>query len=80
MEPKTASTDDVIVVSDTSVRPFSVDVPQEAIADLQRRITAWRPPEREPVDDQSQGVQLATAQALASTGGRSTTGGVVRRG
>jgi pimeloyl-ACP methyl ester carboxylesterase len=38
----------------------------EAIADLHRRIAAWRPPEREPVDDQSQGVQLATVQDLAN--------------
>ena len=51
--------------TDSAVRPFHVEIPEEAIVDLQRRITAWRPPEREPVDDQSQGVQLATAQALA---------------
>ena len=49
-----------------AVRPFRVDIGEEAIADLRRRIAAWRPPEREPVDDQSQGVQLATVQDLAS--------------
>src|SRR5215468_9177807 len=50
--------------ADAAVRPFHVDIAQEAIADLQRRIAAWRPPEREPVNDQSQGVQLATVQNL----------------
>ena len=35
------------------------------IDDLERRVAAWRPPEREPVDDQSQGVQLETVQRLA---------------
>src|SRR5215469_10941466 len=52
--------------ADAAVRPFHVDIAEEAIADLQRRIAAWRPPEREPVDDQSQGVQLATVQDLAN--------------
>jgi pimeloyl-ACP methyl ester carboxylesterase len=52
--------------TDTAVRPFHVDIADEAVADLRRRIAAWRPPEREPVDDQSQGVQLATVQDLAS--------------
>jgi len=52
--------------ADPAVRPFHVGMAEEAIADLRRRIAAWRPPEREPVDDQSQGVQLATVQALAS--------------
>jgi len=41
-------------------------VPEEDLADLRRRIAAWRPPEREPVDDQSQGVQLATMRDLAN--------------
>src|SRR5262249_9425419 len=52
--------------ADPAVRPFRVDIAGEAIADLRRRIAAWRPPEREPVDDQSQGVQLATVQDLAN--------------
>ena len=51
--------------ADTAVRPFRAEFAEEAIADLRRRIEAWRPPEREPVDDQSQGVQLATVQDLA---------------
>jgi pimeloyl-ACP methyl ester carboxylesterase len=52
--------------ADTAVRPFHVDIAEEAVAELRRRIAAWRPPEREPVDDQSQGVQLATVRDLAS--------------
>jgi hypothetical protein len=48
-----------------AIRPFHVDIAEEAIVDLRRRIAAWRPPEREPVDDQSQGVQLATVRDLA---------------
>ncbi|HEX8856791.1 MAG TPA: epoxide hydrolase [Thermoleophilaceae bacterium] len=48
-----------------AIRPFQVDIPDEVVDDLRRRIAATRWPEREPVDDQSQGVQLATIQALA---------------
>jgi pimeloyl-ACP methyl ester carboxylesterase len=51
--------------SDTSVRPFQVNVPDEAIDDLRRRIAATRWPSRELVADRSQGVQLATLQELA---------------
>jgi pimeloyl-ACP methyl ester carboxylesterase len=47
------------------VRPFSVDVPDEAVKDLRRRIAATRWPSKELVDDRSQGVQLDTVQALA---------------
>ena len=50
---------------DTAVRPFRVGVAEESIDDLRRRIAAWRPPEHELVDDQSQGVQLETVQHLA---------------
>ena len=59
------STGTAAMNADTAVRPFHVDIAEEAVADLRRRIAAWRPPEREPVDDQSQGVQLATVQHLA---------------
>ena len=59
------STDTADMKADPAVRPFHVDMAEEAVADLRRRIAAWRPPEREPVDDQSQGVQLATVRALA---------------
>ena len=51
----------------TSIRPFTVPtVPQPALDDLRRRVAATRWPEKETVADQSQGVQLATMQKLAS--------------
>jgi len=49
----------------TGVRPFQVDVPQEKLDELRRRIDAARLPSKELVDDRSQGVQLATIQELA---------------
>jgi pimeloyl-ACP methyl ester carboxylesterase len=51
--------------NETDIRPFRVDMPSEAIAELQRRIAATRWPSKELVTDRSQGVQLATLQALA---------------
>jgi pimeloyl-ACP methyl ester carboxylesterase len=48
----------------TGVRPFRVAVPQAALDDLRRRLAATRWPSKELVDDRSQGVQLATLQAL----------------
>jgi pimeloyl-ACP methyl ester carboxylesterase len=51
--------------SETEIRPFRVDMPEEAIADLRRRIAATRWPSKELVADRSQGVQLATLQELA---------------
>ena len=47
------------------VRPFRIDFPEEEIDELRRRIAATRWPEKETVTDQTQGVQLATMQALA---------------
>ena len=38
------------MASETEIRPFRVEMPDETIADLQRRVAAWRPPEREPVN------------------------------
>jgi pimeloyl-ACP methyl ester carboxylesterase len=49
----------------SAVRPFRITIPDEALVDLRRRIAATRWPERETVTDASQGVQLATMQALA---------------
>ncbi len=55
----------------TAIRPFTVPiVPQAALDDLRRRIAATRWPEKETVADQSQGVQLATMQKLASYWGK----------
>jgi pimeloyl-ACP methyl ester carboxylesterase len=48
-----------------AVRPFRIDVPEEDLLDLRRRIMETRWPEREAVADASQGVQLATIQELA---------------
>jgi hypothetical protein len=48
----------------TEIRPFQIDVPDEELADLRRRIAATRWPEGETVVDGSQGVQLATMQEL----------------
>lgn len=48
-----------------SIRPFQVLVPQPDLDDLKRRIVATRWPEKETVTDKSQGVPLATMQALA---------------
>ncbi len=50
---------------DSAIRPFRVDIPEDAIVDLRRRVAATRWPERETVKDPSQGVQLATIQQLA---------------
>src|SRR3990170_6276540 len=49
----------------TDVRPFQVEIPEEELAELRRRIEATRWPSKELVADRSQGVQLATMQALA---------------
>jgi pimeloyl-ACP methyl ester carboxylesterase len=48
----------------TDVRPFHLEVPEEELLDLRRRIQATRWPEKETVDDATQGVQLATMQEL----------------
>src|SRR5262249_1727574 len=47
------------------IRPFHVDIPEEKLTDLRRRIAATQWPDKETVADQSQGVQLVTIQELA---------------
>ena len=47
------------------IRPFQVEIPEEELAELGRRIKATRWPSKELVADRSQGVQLATLQELA---------------
>jgi pimeloyl-ACP methyl ester carboxylesterase len=49
----------------TAIRPFRIEVPEEQLAEMRRRIEATRWPSKELVADRSQGVQLATMQALA---------------
>jgi pimeloyl-ACP methyl ester carboxylesterase len=53
------------VETPSDIRPFHVDVPQEELDDLRRRIGATNWPEKETVADQSQGVPLAMIQQLA---------------
>src|SRR6202521_2209788 len=48
-----------------AIRPFHVNVPETELTELRRRINATKWPERETVTDATQGVQLATTQALA---------------
>ena len=50
--------------TNADVRPFRVNFPDEALADLRRRVAATRLPDRETVDDGSQGVQLAAFSDL----------------
>jgi len=52
--------------SDETIRPFQFHASQADLDDLHRRILATRWPEKEPVNDQSQGVPLATMKALAN--------------
>ena len=50
---------------DGTIRPFTIEFSQDAVDDMRRRIAATRWPERETVDDDSQGVPLALRQELA---------------
>jgi pimeloyl-ACP methyl ester carboxylesterase len=52
------------VAEASAIRPFRIDVPEGALADLRRRIAVTRFPSKELVADRSQGVQLATIQEL----------------
>jgi pimeloyl-ACP methyl ester carboxylesterase len=53
------------VADKTAIRPFQFSFPDAELTDLRRRINATKWPERELVNDASQGVQLATMQKLA---------------
>src|SRR4029450_13342478 len=65
------ATSGAAAAEDKSIRPFTVPiVPKAALDDLRRRIAATRWPEKETVADQSQGVQLATMQKLATYWGK----------
>ena len=71
MSPQsTTSTDSrkpvqVQVTDKTAIRPFQVNFPEAELSELRKRVNATRWPERETVPDATQGVQLATTQALA---------------
>jgi pimeloyl-ACP methyl ester carboxylesterase len=62
--PRQAAADQA-KAQDGVIRPFSIEVPQEDLDELRRRITATRWPGKELADDRSQGVQLATLQELS---------------
>src|SRR5438309_8180296 len=66
MSSQTTTGTDVSDVTDSAaIRPFTVDVREEELTELRRRVLATRLPEAETVADQSQGVRLATIQELA---------------
>ncbi len=52
--------------SNDAIRPFHINIPEAALTDLRQRVLATKWPDKETVSDQSQGVQLATMQALAN--------------
>lgn len=58
--PKSPSTTD-----DTTIRSFQINIPEEMLTDLRRRVAATRWPDRETVADNSQGVPLALMRDLA---------------
>ena len=61
----TAASAPAETAGDTSIRPFHYHATDEELADLKRRVAATRWPEHETVNDNTQGVQLATMQKLA---------------
>jgi pimeloyl-ACP methyl ester carboxylesterase len=62
--PGTIVEDNTIRLEDNAVRPIRINVPEEALDDLRRRVAATRWPDRETVTDRSQGAQLAKIQEL----------------
>ena len=53
-------------MTDLEVRPFRIDVPEEELVELRRRIAETRWPDKETFRDRSQGVQLAKLQPLVA--------------
>jgi pimeloyl-ACP methyl ester carboxylesterase len=53
------------MASEDTIRPYSINFPEEALVDLRRRIDATKWPDKEQVPDTSQGVQLVTMENLA---------------
>jgi pimeloyl-ACP methyl ester carboxylesterase len=62
---QTSATQQKQAADKIAIRPFHVNVPQAELSELRRRISVTNWPERETVTDETQGVQLATIQALA---------------
>jgi pimeloyl-ACP methyl ester carboxylesterase len=63
--PGTIKEQSTVVAEDTSIRSFQMNIPEEALVDLRRRVAATKWPEQETVPDATQGVQLHTMQQLA---------------
>ena len=59
------------VAEGVAARPFRIDVPEEDLVDLRRRVAETRWPDKETVSDRSQGVQLAKLQPLVEYWGTS---------
>src|SRR5262249_9597264 len=59
------------VADDISIRRFEAHVPEEVLADMRHRIAETRWPDRETVNDQSQGIQLARLKPLVEYWGSS---------
>jgi pimeloyl-ACP methyl ester carboxylesterase len=55
---------------DDSIRPFHINIPEEQIVELRKRIAATRWPDKETVSDESQGIRLAEVQALLQYWGK----------
>jgi hypothetical protein len=64
MAASTSSEATTAVVEDATVRPFRIEVPQEEIDELRRRVSATRWPDKETVSDRSRRVQLAKLRPL----------------
>lgn len=62
----TAANTSITAVENNTVRPFHINVPEAAVADLRQRVLATRWPGKETVADQSQGVQLAQIEKLVT--------------
>jgi pimeloyl-ACP methyl ester carboxylesterase len=65
MKTATSAKLSAATTEDCSIRPFHINVPEEQLVDLRRRIEATKWPDEELVSDATQGVQLATMQKLA---------------
>ena len=51
-------------VDDSAIRPFHINIPEEQLVELRQRVAATRWPDKETVNDESQGIRLAEMQAL----------------
>ena len=59
-----------LAAADGSIRPFRINIPEQQLVDLRRRVLATRWPDRETTPDRSQGMQLAKIQELARYWGK----------